>query len=62
MNTKYARVYGSCDWQKIEEVCELLPHYRAPILPLALSKEPIHLSGLSRLMIAPEQCEPVGVS
>ena len=61
MNTKYARVNSRCDRQKIKKVCELLPHYRTAIFSLALSEESIHLSGLSRLMIASEQGEPMRV-
>jgi len=62
MNTEYSRVNRGCYRQKIKQVCEQLPYYRTSVFPLALSKESIHLSCLSSLMIASKQSKSIWVS
>ena len=57
MNAEDAIINDSCQWQEIEHLHELLPHYKASILALALNLKAIDLSDLAGLMVAPQHVE-----
>mmetsp|Transcript_36448 Transcript_36448/g.35301 ORF Transcript_36448/g.35301 Transcript_36448/m.35301 type:complete len:236 (+) Transcript_36448:293-1000(+) len=50
------------DGEEVEQVREVLPHRRRPILPLAFRVEAVDLGDLSGFVVASEQSDPLGVA
>lgn len=62
MHAQYFILNESCEWQIIEQICEVLPDIGIAVLPHALIVEPIYLRDLSSFVISSEDCYSVSPS
>ena len=59
MHTQYFIINKRNKRQIIKNIGKILPDIQGPILPQTLIIEPINLRNLPRLMIAPQQYNPI---
>jgi len=62
MHTENTPINCRCQWQEVEQVCELLPDNETAVFALALDLKAVDLRDLARFVISAQQEEPVRVS
>jgi len=61
VNAQHLAINDRSEWQVVEDFCAVLPGIGVSVLPIDFIEEPIHLSDLAALVIAPQKCDLVGI-
>jgi hypothetical protein len=62
MDTEHPTIHNSSKTEIVKDVTAIPPYVHASIFSLTLVIEPVHLSDLSRFMIASDQSDSIGIS
>lgn len=62
MHAKDTPVDDSSEGEVVEDLAAVAPDVRGAVLALALVEEAVHLRDLPRLVVAPDERDPVGVA